>query len=340
MRPSTPGTRSKLLYSEPEYDLIELPLSAVSIPMERFRSQQDDSTLRSLAVTLNELPLINEIGVSLHNGKYELIYGEARLATLAAQKAKVVRAKCWRVDPDTALYMQLAENAARGSYDKAKLLKYVVQLSGSKKLKGKQIAQLLGVDKSELSKLRTISTYPEPLQRTFVEKNVPVDVMYELRLIEADGAKANVLNLILLAQYSKDAARHYIRHIQVLLCDRCGKTGRERNSPVPLTLHGKEWLCADCLPEIRGEPAHAGPRQEPASLQSSLAGNIAQPTQTITTCSNCQKEYQHALNERVMCDSCLGRMNILQAMLIQKVGPEYWTYYPAEILSMFRRSRE
>ena len=314
-----------VLYEDRRYQLADVSVKDITVPEDRFRSVQTDDSLKALAVSLDTLGQTEEIGLREEGSKLVLIYGEARLTMLKELKQEFVRCKIWNVDPETALLIELMENVARGRHDPRRLLPYLVKVLASKKYKNSQLPGLFGVDKSEITKLKVISTMREDLQESFLANKVPVDTMYELRVLENDDAKLGALRLIVTSRYSKDASRHYIRHILACLCDKCRTTAKERDDYAPLALHGEKWLCRTCAPKEVPVPHKKGEKIEQLK-QDHIGPSISTPQGDLTvTCPNCNNEYHHVLAMVQLCDQCRSRFKLLQARAVRDVGTEYWS---------------
>ena len=314
-----------VLYEDSRYKLADVSVKDITVPEDRFRSVQTDDSLKALAVSLDTLGQTEEIGLREEGSKFVLIYGEARLTMLKELKQEYVRCKIWNVDPETALLIELMENVARGRHDPRRLLPYLVKVLASKKYKNSQLPGLFGVDKSEITKLKVISTMREDLQESFLANKVPVDTMYELRVLENDDAKLGALRLIVTSRYSKDASRHYIRHILACLCDKCRTTAKERDDYAPLALHGEKWLCRTCAPVEVLKKGKKGEEVEQSKQGSIAPGARGEESKLEITCPNCNTIYPHVINTLQLCDPCVSRAGLLQAWVISEIGLDYWT---------------
>ncbi|GAI97724.1 unnamed protein product [marine sediment metagenome] len=110
-------------------ELKTIPLDHLIIPEVRASSRLTPEQAEFFEATVEEFGIIQDPVVrNLPDGFYELIAGRTRILELAKGGAREVQVKVVEADEDTALFMHLAENVARGSVDPVSIAKVIDKL--------------------------------------------------------------------------------------------------------------------------------------------------------------------------------------------------------------------
>ena len=248
------------------FTLAEIPVTMISVPKERFRSVHNKQSAQALRSSVRIMPLINEIGVLQKGKKYELIYGEARLQAAIAQGGKSIKAKVWKFNEGQAYMAQLVENFARGGYDKVALMDIIVKVMETGKIKQKDIAAMLGISESDVSKIVGLKDLEPEIKTMISDNKVSFDTAQEIKRIPSDKGRVEHAQVIAHQGFNRDEARDYVKHTVLSLCDNCGEEDKNK----ALELIDEKWYCHKCAPKFRPKvepkPAEEGhnPRLEPS----------------------------------------------------------------------------
>ena len=106
-----------------------IPLDHLRIPEVRASSRLTPEQAEFFHATVEEFGIIQDPVVrALDDGFYELVAGRTRILELAEGGAREAQVKVIDADEDTALFMHLAENVARGSVDPVSVAKVINKL--------------------------------------------------------------------------------------------------------------------------------------------------------------------------------------------------------------------
>jgi len=146
-----------------------IPLDHLIIPDVRASSRLTPEQAEFFTATVEEFGIIQDPVVrSLPDGFYELVAGRTRIMELAKGGAREVQVKVIEADEDTALFMHLAENVARGSVDPVSVAKVIDKLIAMR-IPVVEIARKLGRSETWVRRTHQLLELPEAYQGAIAE---------------------------------------------------------------------------------------------------------------------------------------------------------------------------
>lgn len=145
-------------------ELRTIPLNKLRIPDVRASSRLTPEQREFFQATVEEFGVIQDPLVRpLPDGTFELIAGRTRILELAERGAREIQAKVIEADEDTAIFMHLAENVARGSVEPISVAKVITKLTDLG-ISVPDIARKLGRSETWVRRTRQLLELPEEYQ--------------------------------------------------------------------------------------------------------------------------------------------------------------------------------
>lgn len=176
-----------------------IPLDHLIIPEVRASSRLTPEQAEFFQATVEEFGIIQDPVVrALPDGFYELVAGRTRILELAKGGAREAQVKVIEADEDTALFMHLAENVARGSVDPVSVAKVINKLIDMD-IPISEIARKLGRSESWVRRTHQLLELPEAYQGAIAEGLLnPTHIQIALQMptpYEVDQALQTALRL-------------------------------------------------------------------------------------------------------------------------------------------------
>jgi len=150
-------------------ELRTISLDHLIIPEVRASSRLTPEQAEFFEATVEEFGIIQDPVVRvLPDGFYELIAGRTRIMALAEGGAREVQVKVIEADEDTALFMHLAENVARGTVDPVSIAKVIDKLM-KMPIPVAEIARKLGRSETWVRRTHQLLELPEGYQGAIAE---------------------------------------------------------------------------------------------------------------------------------------------------------------------------
>ncbi|TKJ25403.1 MAG: hypothetical protein CEE41_04425 [Hadesarchaea archaeon B3_Hades] len=261
-----------------------IPLDHLIIPEVRASSRLTPEQAEFFEATVEEFGIIQDPVVrALDDGFYELVAGRTRILALAEGGAREAQVKVIEADEDTALFMHLAENVARGSVDPVSVAKVIDKLMVLA-IPVSEIARKLGRSETWVRRTHQLLDLPEGYQAAVADGQLtPTHIQIALQMptpYEVDQAlqttirlgwntpilKTYVENRLAQIQAAKIAARDSgaplevpapdpQRLIQYKMCLLCGYQ-------VPSDQIQVQLVCDHCRDLVKYVTSQAGPPEE------------------------------------------------------------------------------
>lgn len=176
-----------------------VPLDQLRIPDVRASSKMTPEQMDFFKATVEEFGVIQEpIARPLEDGTYELVAGRQRVLELADKGAREVEMKVIEADAETALFMHLAENVARGDVEPISVARVIEQLMGLE-VSIPEIARKLGRSETWVRRTHRLLELPDQYQEAIKEGALtPTHVQLALQMptaYEVDQALQTALRL-------------------------------------------------------------------------------------------------------------------------------------------------
>jgi len=176
-----------------------VPLDKLRIPDVRASSRMTVEQMEFFKATVEEFGVIQEpIARILEDGTYELVAGRQRILEMAQKGAREARMKVIEADAETALFMHLAENVARGDVEPISVARVIEQLMGLE-VSIPEIARKLGRSETWVRRTHRLLELPDVYQVAIKEGALtPTHIQIALQMptpYEVDEALQTALRL-------------------------------------------------------------------------------------------------------------------------------------------------
>ncbi len=180
-------------------ELKMIPLDHLIIPDVRASSRLTPEQAEFFEATVEEFGIIQDPVVrALPDGFYELVAGRTRIMAIAQGGAREAQVKVIEADEDTALFMHLAENVARGSVDPVSVAKVIHKLIDMD-IPISEIARKLGRSETWVRRTHQLLDLPEGYQVAVADgKLTPTHIQIALSMptpYEVDQALQTAIRL-------------------------------------------------------------------------------------------------------------------------------------------------
>lgn len=218
-----------------------IPLDRLIIPEVRASSRLTPEQAEFFTATVEEFGIIQDPLVrSLPDGFYELIAGKTRIMELAKGGALEVQVKVIEADEDTALFMHLAENVARGSVDPVSIAKVIDKLM-KMAIPVAEIARKLGRSETWVRRTHQLLELPENYQGAIAEGLLnPTHIQIALQMptpYEVDQALQTAIRL----KWNTPTLRTYVENRRAQIAA-ARLAARETGGPLELPAPEPEKL--------------------------------------------------------------------------------------------------
>ncbi|MEM1542807.1 MAG: ParB N-terminal domain-containing protein [Ignisphaera sp.] len=292
-------------------ELKKIKVSEIRIPEERLRAIQDTQSSTSFKASVKKYGILQPIIVRRTVTGYELIAGESRVKYAMENNIDEIEARVFdEIDDLDAQIISIVENVARGRLDLQAFISTIEQLS-EKGYDLTEIAELLGYDKSYVSRFLKLREQPKELKQAVISGIIDINVAHEISMIKDENRKYDTLQTVLTmaSASTRDELISFIRHYGRRKCDECGKEN------VNLNIVGERWLCNECTPKT----------EEGEAVRKEI---YLDRLQCFMGMHEVERSYTHTV---FICRNCLERIeyfrNIIKAVLGKK-----WYEIPSELL--------
>ena len=160
-----------------------IPLDHLIIPEVRASSRLTPEQAEFFHATVEEFGIIQDPVVrALPDGFYELVAGRTRILELAEGGAREAQVKVIEADEDTALFMHLAENVARGSVDPVSVAKVIDKLLDMD-IPVAEVARKLGRSETWVRRTHQLLQLPETYQDAVADSRLtPTHIQIALQM--------------------------------------------------------------------------------------------------------------------------------------------------------------
>ncbi|GBC86820.1 putative chromosome-partitioning protein ParB [bacterium HR12] len=152
--------------------LLEVPIGSIAPNRRQPRTTFDDESLRSLALSIQEVGILQPIVVRRVPGGYELIAGERRLRAAKLAGLATVPVILRESDDAESLREALIENIHREDLNPIELAEAFRELLEELGLKQETLAERLGVSRSHVANTIRLLQLPPEVQRLLVEGKI------------------------------------------------------------------------------------------------------------------------------------------------------------------------
>ncbi len=152
--------------------LLEVPIGAISPNRRQPRTTFDDESLQSLALSIQEVGILQPIVVRKVEGGYELIAGERRLRAAKLAGLATVPVILRESDDAESLREALIENIHREDLNPIELAEAFRELLDELGLKQETLAERLGVSRSHVANTIRLLQLPPEVQALLAEGKI------------------------------------------------------------------------------------------------------------------------------------------------------------------------
>jgi ParB family chromosome partitioning protein len=242
----------KTITSQQQNQAVELPIDDIRPDPNQPRKTFDVEGIASLAGSIVEKGLFQPIAVRPdpeREGSFILVMGERRWRAHQHVGIPSIRAFIIPVtDPDEAYELALIENIQREDLNPLEEAEGICQLMQRRGYNQREVAKTIGKSESQVSRLRKLTTLPDPIKEKLVRAQVSISQEHLFRIVEqkTPDDQLKLFNQITQLGLSRDQAREAAK----------GKTIERKEHP----LIGK-------LKRIEKAITHARQNKEFASLE-------------------------------------------------------------------------
>lgn len=196
--------------------LLEVPVGAVSPNPRQPRNMFDDNALDALALSIQEVGVLQPIVVRKVGGGFEIIAGERRLRAAKKAGLATIPAIVRDSDDSESLREALIENIHRENLNPIELAEAFRELLEELGLKQETLAERLGVSRSHVANTIRLLQLPAEVQTRLAEGKIQAGHGRAL-LSLADGDAQNTLALRAAAEELsvrevEELVRNYLEH--------------------------------------------------------------------------------------------------------------------------------
>jgi len=196
--------------------LLEVPVEAVAPNPRQPRTSFEDEALDALAVSIQEVGVLQPIVVRKAEQGYELIAGERRLRAAKRAGLATIPAVVRESDDAESLREALIENIHREDLNPIELAEAFRELLEELGLKQETLAERLGVSRSHIANTIRLLQLPSEVQRSLAERKIQAGHGRALlSLAEAEAQKTLALRIAaedLSVREVEMLVRNYLEH--------------------------------------------------------------------------------------------------------------------------------
>lgn len=185
----------------------EIALDAIEVPDVVLRSVASEKKMEELRLSIKEKGVLEPVVVEETEAGYRLIVGSRRVIAADAAGLVTIPAMVVQADEEWKVWATMAENRIRediNAYDEARYIAAVIERQGKSQA---EVAQLLGVSTTWVSKRLAILTWPDEMKGALVQGMVSYAVCRELVGIQDEARrKAAVSQAIVSGCTARQAA--------------------------------------------------------------------------------------------------------------------------------------
>jgi ParB family chromosome partitioning protein len=172
--------------------LLEVPVEAVGPNPRQPRTTFDDGSLEALALSIQEVGVLQPIVVRRGTSGYELIVGERRLRAAKRAGLATIPAIIRESDDSESLREALIENIHREDLNPIELAEAFRELLEELGLKQEALAERLGVSRSHIANTIRLLQLPSEVQRLLAEGRVQAGHGRALLALPEEEAQRNL----------------------------------------------------------------------------------------------------------------------------------------------------
>lgn len=271
----------------------KVKIKDIIIPKERLRAIQDEESSLSLKKSIEKYGVLQPAILRRTVNGYELIAGESRVKYAEQQGVKEIEARVYEeLDDLDAKIISIVENRARGQISLQQFINTIEEMH-SKGYNVTEIAELLGYDKSYISRFLKLKEQPPQLKQAVLTGLIDINVADEITKIKDENRKLDTMETVftMASTHNREEQLKFIKHYGRRICDKCGKEG------VELFQIGDLWVCKDCIPEERkGEELKKEIYLDRLQCFLGLHETERYQTSTVFICRECLEKLEHLRN--------------------------------------------
>lgn len=196
--------------------LLEVPVEAVAPNPRQPRTSFEDEALEALAVSIQEVGVLQPIVVRRVGQGFELIAGERRLRAAKRAGLATIPAVVRESDDAESLREALIENIHREDLNPIELAEAFRELLEELGLKQETLAERLGVSRSHIANTIRLLQLPSEVQQVLAERKIQAGHGRALlSLAEAEAQKTLALRIVaedLSVREVEELVRNYLEH--------------------------------------------------------------------------------------------------------------------------------
>ena len=208
--------------------LMEVPVGAIQPNRRQPRSMFDDEALQALALSIQEVGILQPIVVRKTGSGYELIAGERRLRAAKLAGLATVSIIVRESDDSESLREALIENIHRENLNPIELAEAFRELLEELGLKQETLAERLGVSRSHVANTIRLLQLPSEVQQLLAEGKIQAGHGRALlSLAEPEAQKTLALRAAaeeLSVREVEELVRNYIEHPAAKGTEKAAKT--------------------------------------------------------------------------------------------------------------------
>jgi ParB family chromosome partitioning protein len=196
--------------------LLEVPVNAVAPNPKQPRTVFEDESLEALALSIQEVGILQPIVVRKTSSGFELIAGERRLRAAKRAGLATVPAVIRESDDAESLREALIENIHREDLNPIELAEAFRELLEELGLKQETLAERLGMSRSHIANTIRLLALPTEVQQQLAEGKIQAGHGRALlSLVDADAQKTLALRIAaedLTVREVEELVRNYLEH--------------------------------------------------------------------------------------------------------------------------------
>lgn len=213
--------------------LIELPVGAIEPNRRQPRSMFDDEALQALALSIQEVGILQPIVVRKSPSGYELIAGERRLRAARLAGLATVPVILRESDDSESLREALIENIHRENLNPIELAEAFRELLEELGLKQETLAERLGVSRSHVANTIRLLALPSEVQQLLAEGKIQAGHGRALlSLAEPEAQRTLALRSVaeeLSVREVEELVRNYLEHPVAKGAEKTGRAAAPRD---------------------------------------------------------------------------------------------------------------
>jgi len=189
----------------------QLPVELIDAPALPTRFQVDDESLHELAQNIRAVGLLQPVVVTPHAGRFRLVAGNRRLRAVKLLGHATILAHIVSLSaPDEGL-ATIAENLRRQNLHPLEEAAAVAQLAADHNLTHEQLAEMLGTDRTWVTRRMQLVNLPDDLQDAMVTRGLDASTALELARVDKPEDRAYYTGLVVDGGASLKTVRQWMR---------------------------------------------------------------------------------------------------------------------------------